>query len=59
MKEAESRSKARSVVIFPIGSVEEHGDHLSIGLVVSGCVVLIVGFSLFIGFSPFEVVLGV
>jgi creatinine amidohydrolase len=28
MKEAESRSRAGSVVIFPIGSVEEHGDHL-------------------------------
>jgi len=28
MKEAESRAKARSVVIIPIGSVEEHGDHL-------------------------------
>jgi len=28
MKEAESRAKARSVVIFPVGSVEEHGDHL-------------------------------
>jgi hypothetical protein len=28
MKEAESRAKAASVVIIPIGSVEEHGDHL-------------------------------
>jgi creatinine amidohydrolase len=28
MKEAETRAKAGSVVIFPIGSVEEHGDHL-------------------------------
>jgi creatinine amidohydrolase len=28
MKEAESKAKARSVVIIPVGSVEEHGDHL-------------------------------
>ena len=28
MKEAESRAKAGSVVIIPVGSVEEHGDHL-------------------------------
>jgi creatinine amidohydrolase len=28
MKEAETRAKAGSVVIFPIGSVEEHGYHL-------------------------------
>jgi creatinine amidohydrolase len=28
MKEAEGRAKARSVVIIPIGSVEEHGEHL-------------------------------
>jgi len=28
MREAESRAKAGSVIIFPIGSVEEHGDHL-------------------------------
>jgi len=28
MREAETRAKAESVVIFPVGSVEEHGDHL-------------------------------
>ncbi|MGA2309879.1 MAG: creatininase family protein [Candidatus Bathyarchaeia archaeon] len=28
MKEAETRAKGGSVVIFHIGSVEEHGDHL-------------------------------
>jgi creatinine amidohydrolase len=28
MKEAESRAKAGNVVIVPVGSVEEHGDHL-------------------------------
>jgi creatinine amidohydrolase len=28
MKEAESRAKAGTVVILPVGSVEEHGDHL-------------------------------
>ena len=28
MKEAEARAKAGSIVIFPVGSVEEHGDHL-------------------------------
>ena len=28
MKEAESKAKAGSVVILPVGSVEEHGDHL-------------------------------
>jgi creatinine amidohydrolase len=28
MKEAEVRAKAGSIVIFPVGSVEEHGDHL-------------------------------
>jgi len=28
MKEAESKAKAGNVVIIPIGSVEEHGDHL-------------------------------
>ncbi|HVP17300.1 MAG TPA: creatininase family protein [candidate division Zixibacteria bacterium] len=27
-REAETRAKAGSVVIFPVGSVEEHGDHL-------------------------------
>jgi len=29
MTEAESKAKAGNVVIIPIGSVEEHGDHLS------------------------------
>jgi len=28
MKEAERASRARTIVIVPIGSVEEHGDHL-------------------------------
>jgi creatinine amidohydrolase len=28
MKEAETKAKAGSVIIFPVGSVEEHGDHL-------------------------------
>jgi creatinine amidohydrolase len=28
MKEAEHRAKTRSVVIIPVGSVEEHGEHL-------------------------------
>jgi creatinine amidohydrolase len=28
MKEAETKAKAGSVVIFPVGSVEEHGEHL-------------------------------
>jgi creatinine amidohydrolase len=28
MKEADSRAKAGTVVILPVGSVEEHGDHL-------------------------------
>jgi creatinine amidohydrolase len=28
MKEAEYRAKSRSVVIVPVGSVEEHGEHL-------------------------------
>ena len=28
MKEVETRAKAGSVVIFPVGSVEEHGEHL-------------------------------
>ena len=28
MKEAETRAKAGSVIIFPVGSVEEHGEHL-------------------------------
>jgi creatinine amidohydrolase len=28
MKEAECRAKSRSVVIVPVGSVEEHGEHL-------------------------------
>jgi hypothetical protein len=28
MKEAEEKAKAKKVVIIPVGSVEEHGDHL-------------------------------
>jgi creatinine amidohydrolase len=28
MKEVESKAKTRTVVIIPVGSVEEHGDHL-------------------------------
>jgi creatinine amidohydrolase len=28
MKEVETKAKTRSVVILPLGSVEEHGDHL-------------------------------
>lgn len=28
MKEAETRADAGSIVIFPVGSVEEHGEHL-------------------------------
>ena len=28
MKEAENRARTRNVVIIPVGSVEEHGDHL-------------------------------
>jgi creatinine amidohydrolase len=28
MKEAEQKAKAKKVVIIPVGSVEEHGDHL-------------------------------
>jgi len=28
MKEVESKAKTRTVVIIPVGSIEEHGDHL-------------------------------
>jgi hypothetical protein len=38
MKEAEESAKAKKVVIIPVGSVEEHGDHLTLCLL---CLVIL------------------